>query len=138
MSTLSEIADHLATSGLGTVGDDLFYGTMPSTPDACGVVYEYQGAPSELGFGVPGVQFEAPAVQVVFRGVPDDYDGPRGQAELAYRALATVQATALGGTNYLLITPQQAPFLLARDDARRVLIACNYVAEKRLGAASSP
>lgn len=131
MTVLAEVGAFLQAQGIATLQTDLFRGALPDAPDACGVLYEYSGGPSELGFGVNGVQFETSAVQVVFRGAPDDYDGPRARAEQAYRALATVQARDLSGAAYLLVTPQQAPFLLERDGQRRVLIACNYLCNKR-------
>jgi len=137
MSTLKEIAAFLAASpqSLGVVGIDLIVGKLPNDPDACGAVYEYGGVPPDLGFGAPGIQFETPAVQIVFRGAPHDYAGPRAKAETAYRALAAVEVRLLSGTFYRWIHPQQAPFLLARDDAERVVIACNFLLEKNLSVA---
>ncbi len=130
MGTINEINALLATEGLGTVGTDLFSGYMPDKPDACGCVYEYGGERAELGFGVAGVQFENPSVQVVFRGAPQDYAGPRAAAETAYRALAEVQATTLSSTRYLIVHPKQSPFEMKRDEAERVYIACNFDVRK--------
>lgn len=134
MSVLNEIAAHLATLGVGVVGTSLFIGTLPDSPVVCGAVYEYGGLASEMGFGAAGVKYETPAVQVVFRGDPEDYAGPRAKAETAYRGLAAVEAELLGATFYHWIHPQQPPFLLKRDENERVLIAFNVLCEKELSA----
>lgn len=135
MSVLNEIAAHLVAQGLGTLNTDLFIGKLPNDPAACGAVFEYGGPPPEMGFGAAGVKHETPGVQVVFRGAPHDYAGPRTKAETAYRALAAVEAQPLSGTFYHWIHPQHSPFLHERDDAERVLIAANYLCEKEPSAA---
>lgn len=135
MSVLTEIGAQLAALNLGVVGTTIFLGAMPATPDACCSLREYGGAPPEFGFGAPGIAFERPTLQIVFRGVPGDYAGPRAQAETAYRGLAQVEASVVGGTFYHLIHPQQAPFLLDTDDSKRVRIAFNVLCEKELSAA---
>jgi hypothetical protein len=141
MPVLDEIAAKLAALGVGTVGTTIFTGYMPETPDECCCVYEYGGTGPEMGFGSPGIHYERPSVQVVFRGptpgpgVTTSYSGPRALAETAYRGLAEVEATTLSGTFYHTVIPQQAPFLMKRDDAKRVYIAFNAVATKELSAA---
>jgi hypothetical protein len=135
VSILSEIGTFLAAQGLGVLGSTLFLGSMPASPDVCGAIYEYGGLAPTGGFGVVGIQYEMPAVQVVFRGTKQDYAATRTKSETAYRALAGVQPDALlSGTRYLQIRPQQAPFLMRRDDDDRVYFACNYVCEKELSA----
>lgn len=131
-STLQEIAAFLqaAPQSLGPV----YIGFMPDNPAVAGVVYEYGGLAPDGGFGVGGVAYETPAVQVVFRGLPGDYMGPRTKAEVAYRAMAALQPGTLSGTMYLLVRPQQSPFLLQRDNTSRVYIACNFLCQKELSA----
>lgn len=141
MAVIHEIAAKLATlSGLGAVGTTIFPGYMPASPDECCAVYEYGGAAPTFGFGSPGLHFEAPAVQVVFRGprpgpgVTTAYSAPRTKAETAYRGLSAVEVTTLtgGGTSalYHYIRPQQAPLMISHDDEKRVLIGVNFLCEK--------
>lgn len=132
MSVLAELGSFLQSRGIGTVGTDLFLGTLPDAPDACGALREYSGPPPEVGFGSPGLAFETPAVQVVFRGAPNNYPAPRAKAEAAYRALAELQVSSVSGADYLMVTPQQAPFLLERDDKVRPVIVFNVHCYKRL------
>jgi len=140
MSVLNELAAKLAALGVGTVGTDIFLGAMPEDVAACCALYEYGGSAPEFALGAPGVAFENPSVQVVFRGTPHDYAGPRAKAETAYRGLAAVEATALsagaGGTSsfYHTVHPMQSPFLLRRDESERVYIATNYAITKELSA----
>ena len=143
MATLDELAAYLATQLSLTLSTDLFTNKMPETLDATGAVlaiYETGGAPSEFGFGVAGVQYEHPAIQVVARGVPDDFDTPRTLAENAYQALAEVQATTLvssaSSALYHLIRPLNPPQSIAPgpDEKRRVRWSFNVLVEKELSA----
>jgi hypothetical protein len=130
MTVLEEVGAFLAAAGLGVIGADLFLGKLPNDPPACGAVYEYGGFAPEGQFGASGIRHETPAIQVVFRGEPHDYAGPRAKAKTAFVALTNVETQSLSGTFYHWIHAQQSPFLLQRDDAERTLIACNYLCEK--------
>lgn len=138
MSVLTELQKKLADAGLGTYDVDIRRGRMPATPDVMCVVQAYPGFAPEKRFGVTGIYIETPAVQVVFRGAPDDMDGPMARAQTAYQELAKVEATSLtgGGTTafYHEITPRQPPNELKRDFDGRVYIAFNVLAEKELSA----
>ena len=132
---LEEVITFLAAEGLGTDGTDLFRARMPDAPDACGVVYETGGIAPDLGFGASTVRFESPALQVVFRGAAQDYDGPRAKAKTAWASLASVEAQALTGTTYNWIHPLQSPFPLGEpDEKQRLSIAFNVLVEKEITA----
>lgn len=139
MSVVTEIAAKLSAFSLGTLGSTLFYGSMPPSPDECCAIYEYGGLAPVHGFGTPGIDFETPAIQVVFRGlqpkagVTTAYTGPRAKAEAAYLGLSAVEAETLtGGTSafYHTIHAQQAPLLIGRDESMRYLIGVNFLCEK--------
>lgn len=136
MALLDEIAVKLQALSVGTVGVDLFKGVMPETPDACTAVFEYGGRMPTFGFGTAGVDYESPSVQVLCRGVKDDYQTPRDLAETAYQGLAAVEAETLTsdstGTSafYHWIHPIQCPFCLDRDANGRVLFAFNCAIDK--------
>jgi hypothetical protein len=130
---LEEVLAYLDAQGLGTAGTDLFHARLPKDPDACGAVYETGGIAPDLGFGSTAARFENPAIQVVFRGAPQDHDGPRAQAKTAWEKLAAVEAPqALSGTIYNWIRPLQQPFPLKKPDDTdpRWIIACNFLVEK--------
>lgn len=127
MTLLEEVRTFLnAIGSLGTIK----IGTMPETPDAVCCLYEYGGKDPVGRFGVTGIGYENPAIQVVFRGDPEDYIAPRVKADTAWKALAAFQPGALGSgvtTVYLTIQPKQSPFLLEPGDRnKRIKIACNF------------
>lgn len=128
---VNDVAAYLVAKGLGTLNTDIFETFMPETPSVSIAVYETSGLASEKGFGVTGIQYEHPGIQIVFRGEPDDYAGPRTKAQTAHDELAKVQAgMSMGSTPYLWVDIQQAPFEMKRDGQRRVYIAFNIICEK--------
>lgn len=141
---LPEIAAKLAALSLGTVGTNIFYGSMPDKPDECCAIYEYGGLAPVHQFGSTALDYETPAVQVVFRGpkpvagVTTAYTGPRAKAETAYRGLTAVEVTTLSGGGqsalYHTIHAQQAPLMIGRDENERYLIGVNFLMEKELSA----
>lgn len=118
---------------LGTLGT-LLIGGLPPSPDVIGAIHEYAGPPPEGQFGVVGIGFETPAIQIIFRGEPDDYETPMNRARIAWAHLAGLQPGELtvGSVEYLMFKPQQSPFSLGKDENRRYEIACNYYVMKEL------
>lgn len=128
MSTPTEIQAYLTS--LGTLGT-IVIGSLPASPNVIGVLYEYGGWAPERRFGVVGVGYEHPAFQLLFRGEPHDYAGPRAKAELAWRALMSIQPGVLGTTKYLTIDPQQSPFAIRpQDENNRHFIGFNIYVMK--------
>lgn len=103
-------------------------GHLDQTPDALAAIYEYGGFIAEGRYGIRGVGYERPTIQVVFRGAPNDYATPRNRAQQAYLALAAIQPGEIysGSSIYQTVTPQQPPFSMGRDANLRFMIACNY------------
>lgn len=127
---LAELVTYLATQSIGTAATDLFYGLMPESPDACVVLYEYGGMPNEPDLGTPNTRLEFPRVQVVTRGVKNDYDGPRLKAQDVVTALTKIANQTLSGVSYKAVQAIQPPFFLRRDDNFRVEFACNFQVTK--------
>ena len=128
---LDDLKAYLVAQSVALTGA-IFLGSLPATPDVCLSLIEYGGREPEAGFGVSGVAREWPRVQVVARGVANDYAGPRTLAEAAYKALAKVNTQTLTATYYYTVWPLQAPFLLQRDTNNRVQIAFNVECQKAL------
>lgn len=131
MSTTPAQEVKLALDNLGTLGT-IKIGSMEASPDVLGAIYEYGGAPTEGLFGVVGVGYENPALQIMFRGIPFDYAGPMEKARIAWAFLAAVQPGTIstGSATYLTIKPQQSPRSLGRDKNERYEIVCNFYARK--------
>lgn len=127
MTVATEIKAYLDSLGsLGTIK----IGHLPPTPNVVGVIYEYGGMAPERRFGVVGVGYAKPSIQVAFRGEPYDYNGPYAKVVIVQQALMSIQPGALGGgvsTVYLTIDPQQEPHPVApMDDNNRHLIGVNF------------
>lgn len=132
MTTGEEIKGYLDI--IGTFGT-LTVGFMPDTTGAIGTIYEYGGQQDDPRFGIPGIGYEKPAIQVAFRGVAFDYFGPRVKAESAYRLLAAIQPGVLPGTGfptkYNMIRPQQPPHPVKEMDTKnRHTIGVNFYIDK--------
>lgn len=113
--------------GLAGITYTVRLGFLPKGTDEAIAIAEVSGLASELGFGIDGIQYERPLIQIMVRGTAEDYATPRGQIELIYQGLPKVQAQTLtgGGTSgyYLTIIPRQSPFLLRIDEDRRPVLA---------------
>lgn len=131
MSHLTEIKTKL--DALGSLGP-LTIGFMPASPDVVGTIYSYAGRMPERGFGVVGIKYDKPSIQVVFRGIPFDYLGPEAKVLIVRDTLISVQPGALGAgitTEYLEIDPQQSPFQTQSMDANnRFYVGCNFYISK--------
>ncbi len=131
MTVLQELKIKL--DSLGTLGA-IRIGSFPTTPDAIGALYEYGGLRPEGRFGVTGVGYERPSIQITFRGIPEDYQGPRDKAELAFQFLGELTPGALvSGVNtiYLKLDLQQSPFPTQPQDInKRFHIGFNFYVMK--------
>ncbi len=134
MATLDELGARLVADGVHTgIGDDLFLGHMPDTPDECSSLRETPGRPPVGGFGIPGIKYEHPSAMYIARGVKDDEKTPRAKAETAYTKLAEINAEALSGTSYLLVEPLQSPStVLGPDEKGRPRVSFNVAISKEL------
>lgn len=135
MSFLSEVKTYIQLLGGTGVTGTIILGDTPAEPDAVCILYETGGAPPERAFGVVGVDTEMLGLQVVTRGAPGDYAGPRAKIELIYRHLMKVEAMTLSGTYYKMIRASQSPFFFNRDLSKnppRVMFAVNFLCEKSL------
>lgn len=130
-----EIAAYMQVLGLGTVGTDIFKGTMPAGKTLVCCVSEYPGAPPSGGFGVAGTVYEHPSIQIVWRGAPDDTDTPYTKAYATYRALFAVAPGTLPGvipatSIYQMIVPNSTPARTMKDANLCHYYTVNYRVDK--------
>lgn len=135
---LDELVTYLAANGIGTAGLDLFYSIMPPDPDVATVLYEYGGLPSEPATGGKTNRLVFPKIQVLCRGIKDDYDGPRLRSEAIVNLFTAILNQNISGVRYLAVTPLQEPFPLQRDDSFRIEMVCNYQVYKEPSSVASP
>lgn len=120
---------------VGAVTFPVRVGFAPDDVDECIVIRETPGPGAELGFGVPGIQYEHPVVQVEARGNPNEYEDARREIEYVFQDFPKVQAMTLTDTDgesgfYHTITPRNAPFLMYLDENRRPVIGCLFDVHK--------
>lgn len=125
----AEIAARLAGKVSGYTIDR---GVMRDETNKRVCIYEYSGTAADLKFGNPSdpILYEHPTFQVVVRGEPTDYDGPRLVIEAIRDDLVKVWTTNLSGVYYTWIQPIQAPFWLQNDAKNRHYFVVNFRAEK--------
>ena len=136
MATLDELGAYLVTesvvTGIGPKGTAprLFYDRLPDTPDYCMALIETGGTAPDMGYGIAGIQFEKPGVQMVTRGVKDDAQTPRTLIQSGFSKFSEIRAEALSGTTYLTVLPSQSPFSLTPDEKGRPRFSVNFAIDK--------
>jgi hypothetical protein len=129
-NVLDDLATRIATTISGTVGTNIFKSTMPTTPDAVVALYETGGLAPEKRFGTKGIDWERPAVQVVVRGAPGDYETARTTIQTIFEDVSKIEAENLSSTRFYLSDPLQEPFGLTVDDQDRPTVAFNIIFTK--------
>ena len=132
---LDDLADYLSTSGVGTIGTNLFKNALPSTPDLAVALFLTGGPAPEhrMSSGPVSAVVERPHVAVWVRDTR--YDGAHKKAQDVWRLLDGYSGV-LNGVSYLWASALQTPFPLEVDEAGRQIVACNYEV-MRLPASSS-
>lgn len=135
-TALEVIHDALAAAGYGTSGQDLFLGlemdgeidstAATTVPDAITVLQEEDGIPT-LTMGRP-VALENPRIQVIMRGAPDDYIGPKRRAVSARYYIAGLTNYASRGVTILTALPLGSVLPLGKDPAGRHRFSINFTA----------
>ena len=129
-NVLDDLATRIATTISGTVGTNIFKSTMPTTPDAVVALYETGGLSPIKRLGTKGIDWERPAVQVVVRGAPGDYQTARTTSQTIFEDVASIETEDLSSTRYYMSDPLQEPFGLTVDDQDRPTVAFNVILTK--------
>lgn len=136
---LNDLGDYLSSGGIGTVGTDLFLGTLPTAPDNAVAIYETGGlgAIHAMNPNAGQAKVERPRIQVVSRGGANSYEAARAVAQKAWLLLDGLPTRTINGTQYHWGACVQSPFLMGRDEpANRPLIAFNVDLVKALSSTS--
>lgn len=127
---LDELGAYMQTNGIGTLGTDLFEGTLPDAPDNACALYEYGGLAPAHTIGGGGAKFERPRVQVLARAAT--YSTARSKIEAVYRLLDQLAGVTLSGVRYLRVEAVSSPLYLEHDANNRVKMVCNFQVHKEL------
>ncbi len=129
---LEDVGTYLQTAGLGTLGTDLFLGSLPldapnvSTQDAVIALFELPGFAPDYVHSPAGVSVEHPGLQILVRGAPYDYAGARTQAQEVFIALGKISNQVLSGTYYFWCMPMHSPWHLRQDDYSRPIFSMEF------------
>lgn len=125
MSLVDDMADYLSTSGIGTIGTNLFKTLLPDSPDACVAIFATGGMePAHaMGAGPGGAVAERPNIAVWSRDARPD--NAEFLARKAFFLLDKLGRT-INGVEYKAIFALQTPFFLQRDETGRAIYACNF------------
>jgi hypothetical protein len=127
MATILEsIGDYLVTNSHGTLGVNLFLGTLPESPDVCTAVYENSGTPPSFTMGTGGIAIDYPMLQIICRAGKEDYPVARDEIEAIRNLLASVTDVTISGLNVLRIEPMGNVNLLGIDPKQRPLVSVNF------------
>lgn len=127
MATILEsIGDYLVTNSHGTLGVNLFLGTLPESPDVCTAVYENSGTPPSFTMGSGGIAIDYPMIQVISRAEKEDYPTARDRVEAIRNLLASVTDVTISDVQILRIEPMGNVNLLGVDPKQRPLVSVNF------------
>lgn len=115
-----------AHASQGTLGTNLFLGTLPETPDACVAVYENAGSSPSFTMGTGGIVIDYPMLQIITRAGREDYPTARDKAENIRVLLASVLEKTVSGVHIMRIEPMGSVNLLGVDPQYRPLISVNF------------
>lgn len=111
-----------ATSFLGlTFTDNLFVSEMPSSPDACVVVYDTGGNDAEAGY-----TYDRPSVQIRVRGAKGGYKDAYALTLLIKNELHGTAGYETNATRYVGIWAEGDILALGYDDNHRPLFSINF------------
>lgn len=127
---LPELGAFLSTQGIGTLGTDIFLGTLPAEPDNCVALRDYGGLAPEHDLGTDHLRYEFPRVQVLVRNT--DYVTGHMKAFDIVGDFEAIQDSTLSGVRYRCVDSLQSPFCLKQDENRRWVFACNYQVAKAI------
>jgi hypothetical protein len=119
---LDVISTFLQDQGIGLKGTNLFYGSMPDTPDDAVCCYEYAGRSPMMTLA--GDSVESPGLQIVARS--KSYVSARAKIDQIQVALSGLANQTIQGEKYWLILANQSPIPLGPDEQGRHKLALNF------------
>lgn len=125
MSLPGDIASFLQTSGLGTVGTDIFVGELPESPDNCISIFQSGGEPP-IDQGMDTI--DRPGLQVIVRN--SSYESCESTI-LSVQSLINQKELTINSVYYPYFGALQAPFPIGRDDQNLIRFVQNYSTLRR-------
>ena len=126
-----DIADMLvAESSLSlAIGDDLFVGKEPTSPDNCVTIIDSYGYPPQLTIAGQGEDYYYPTVDIRVRN--KDYRAGMDLIQDIVTVLHGRHGEVWNGTTYTLIKCSSSPAMLGWDDNGKVRFTTNFEIQRR-------
>lgn len=138
MNLAKDIGDYLAANAFGTVGTDIFLGTIPSSPDECIAVYLHEDTSVDRIAGIDApidrvTGIKKPRFKIVVRA--DDYATAVAQIHAVEEELVQVgdeyigslsEGVEINGSFYFRIDTTEDAFEQERDANERVILVQNF------------
>lgn len=122
---LEALADRLQAASVAFSASNMFIGLMPDKPDACLALYEYSGQQPLEVLRDEDATLERPGVQVLVRGVRNDYPGAREFIVAARDVLTRIADETISGVRFLRVSSASGPFATGTDPNDRPLFSLN-------------
>lgn len=120
MSFLSNLAAHLASHGIGTVGTDIFMGEAPPEQLNAVLLVSTGGPPSDRARGIL-----SPTVQVTARNL--SYAAAEAKIDQVFVLLNELpEQVNMGSSHVVYCKAMQLPFCLGKDEREAWRHVCNF------------
>jgi hypothetical protein len=126
MALLDALGSIAESAGIGTLATTIFLSRMPDTPDACVTIVESgSGNTIYMMKTVSGSLYQT-NVQVMARGVREDYPNTRTKIDDTITAFETVNEQVISGFRVLRIEQIGRPVSVGYDENERPKVAMNF------------
>lgn len=125
MSLISDIADYLATNGLGTVGTDIFYSYVPDIDANVIAVLDTGGAQPSVDIG----SLKNPTFQIFIRN--SSYATGKSKLDSVRSLLHQKIETTIGSTYFLNCFAQSEGGHVGRNERDQDEFSINFIAKTR-------
>ena len=116
---LEALADKLTAASVATVGNNLFIGIMPNSPDVCVSLYEYAGSPPLEVLRDNAATLERPSVQVIVRASRNDYPAARDLITDVRDSLTGITDETISNVRFLRVNQNSAINAVGTDENDR-------------------
>lgn len=123
-----ELCEYLEDEGVGTVGTDIFAGSIPAGVASAIVLTLYPGDPPEHNLSTTGWKIEIARLQLRVRNTSETT--ALSKAKSAADALSKIANQTIESVRYRSVMLLQSPGLLYRDENNRPNYGFNIRAEK--------
>lgn len=128
MALLDALGSRLQTSGVGTLGTNIFLTQFQDTPDTAVCVFERQGFDPMHTFGAGVTYGDRPLIRVLCRGPRNDYPTARAKAEAVRASLGVVRNLTVSGITITCVLDATGIYSMGFDKEERPILGIDFTA----------